>query len=139
MILDNIWSIYTAIDEYNYYQMEKIVQVLNLSKKVNLADLKNKSITQHSKLTSILSQWLPISQSILHMVVRQIPSPNQAQSNRMHKLWPILDNDDEQKDTEHQQQIVDSLPSTLCPLFKKAVLECDKTSPHLLVYISESS
>lgn len=62
--------------------MNKIIEALKL--KVSPRDLKSKD--KSIVITSVMSQWLPISPAVLLSVVEIIPSPLEAQSRKFVKL-----------------------------------------------------
>jgi ribosome assembly protein 1 len=63
--------------------MEKIINALKL--KIPPRDLTsedNKVVAQ-----AIMSKWLPCADAVLEAVAEQLPSPAEAQINRIPKLW----------------------------------------------------
>ncbi|KAG0326581.1 Cytoplasmic GTPase/eEF2-like protein (ribosomal biogenesis) [Podila humilis] len=83
LVLDNIWKIYDVVVVQPDREMtEKVVKSLNL--KVLPRDMRSKDT--RSILTTIFSQWLPLSTCVLLAVVEQLPSPPAAQKIRMPKM-----------------------------------------------------
>ncbi|KAI1317470.1 Cytoplasmic GTPase/eEF2-like protein (ribosomal biogenesis) [Mortierella claussenii] len=83
MVLDNVWKVYeVVVTEPDREMTEKVVKSLNL--KVLPRDLKSKDT--RAILTTIFSQWLPLSTCVLLAVVEQLPSPPAAQKIRMPKM-----------------------------------------------------
>ncbi|KAJ3105210.1 Cytoplasmic GTPase/eEF2-like protein (ribosomal biogenesis) [Phlyctochytrium planicorne] len=77
-ILDNIWAVYDAVLE-DRTKLEKIIKTLNL--KILPRDLKSKDA--RGLLGQVMSQWLPLSSTVLVAVVEQLPSPVSAQAIRI--------------------------------------------------------
>ncbi|KAF9111733.1 Cytoplasmic GTPase/eEF2-like protein (ribosomal biogenesis) [Mortierella sp. AM989] len=83
MVLDNVWKVYeVVVTEPDREMTEKVVKSLNL--KVLPRDLKSKDT--RATLTTIFSQWLPLSTCVLLAVIEQLPSPPAAQRIRMPKM-----------------------------------------------------
>ncbi|KAK6363270.1 Elongation factor-like GTPase 1, variant 2 [Orbilia blumenaviensis] len=82
--LDNIWAIYDNIlrKDRDQEKVEKIVQTLGI--KVLPRDLKAKD--SRALLSTIFTQWLPLSRAVLGTVVSQLPSPPTAQKQRVTNL-----------------------------------------------------
>lgn len=82
--LDNIWAIYDNIlrKDRDQEKVEKIVQTLGI--KVLPRDLKSKD--SRALLSTIFTQWLPLSRAVLGTVVSQLPSPPAAQKQRVTNL-----------------------------------------------------
>ena len=64
LILDNIWSVYEAIKDNE--KIQKIITALNI--KVAPRDLRSNDLKQ--KLSAIFSQWLPLTNAVLNMVIK---------------------------------------------------------------------
>ena len=62
--------------------MSKIIETLKL--KINPRDLKSKD--KSIVITSIMSQWLPLSPAVLLSVIEIVPSPEEAQSKKFSNL-----------------------------------------------------
>ncbi|KAI9295429.1 P-loop containing nucleoside triphosphate hydrolase protein [Neoconidiobolus thromboides FSU 785] len=83
-VLDNIWAVYdSVITKSDPEKVQKIIKTLNL--KILPRDLKSKD--PRVLLTSIFTQWLPISRSILLTIIDKIPSPLVSQVARLPALW----------------------------------------------------
>ncbi|KAF3910774.1 hypothetical protein ABW20_dc0101200 [Dactylellina cionopaga] len=82
--LDNIWAIYENIlkKDRDQDKVEKIVKTLGI--KVLPRDLKSKD--SRALLSTIFTQWLPLSRAVLGTVVSQLPSPPAAQKQRITNL-----------------------------------------------------
>ncbi|KAK6357052.1 Elongation factor-like GTPase 1, variant 2 [Orbilia javanica] len=82
--LDNIWAIYDNIlrKDRDQEKVEKIVQTLGI--KVLPRDLKSKD--SRALLSTIFTQWLPLSRAVLGTVASQLPSPPAAQKQRVTNL-----------------------------------------------------
>ncbi|KAG5513158.1 hypothetical protein PMAC_001527 [Pneumocystis sp. 'macacae'] len=80
LILENIWAIYDSIIlNRDQNKIEKIIS--NLKLKIP----RNEITSKDSKclLTSIFSQWLSLSTSIILCIIEQIPSPKKSQELRL--------------------------------------------------------
>ncbi|KAF9135131.1 Cytoplasmic GTPase/eEF2-like protein (ribosomal biogenesis) [Mortierella sp. GBA39] len=83
LVLDNVWKVYDVVVCNPDKEMtEKVVKSLNL--KVLPRDMRSKDT--RAVLTTIFSQWLPLSTCVLLAVVEQLPSPAAAQKIRMPKM-----------------------------------------------------
>lgn len=78
-ILDNVWAVYSAVTNQDIPKIEKIVGALGL--KVSEREM-NSGDTKHL-LSHMFNQWIPVSRAILLAVINTIPSPLQAQEQRM--------------------------------------------------------
>ncbi|KAG0371931.1 Cytoplasmic GTPase/eEF2-like protein (ribosomal biogenesis) [Mortierella sp. AD032] len=83
LVLDNVWKVYDVVVVNPDKEMtEKVVKSLNL--KLLPRDMRSKDT--RAVLTTIFSQWLPLSTCVLLAVVEQLPSPPAAQKIRMPKM-----------------------------------------------------
>ncbi|OIT33987.1 PREDICTED: elongation factor-like GTPase 1 [Nicotiana attenuata] len=92
-VLEPLWQVYQAALEADGAKemLEKVIKSFNLS--VPPRELQNKD--PKAVLQSVLSRWLPLSNTILSMVVKYMPDPISAQSFRISRLLPkrvFLDN-----------------------------------------------
>ncbi|KAL5580302.1 hypothetical protein UlMin_012744 [Ulmus minor] len=116
-VLEPLWHVYQAALESDGGKglLEKVIKSFNLS--IPPRELQNKD--PKAVLQAVLSRWLPLSDSILSMVVKCMPDPVAAQSFRISRLLPkreVLDNG------------VDSSVLAEAGLVRKSVESCD-TSP----------
>ncbi|XP_076444086.1 elongation factor-like GTPase 1 isoform X2 [Babylonia areolata] len=82
-VLDNIWAVYEAVVHKRDKEMtEKIIKSLGL--KVGPRDIRHND--SRVQLCAIMSQWLPLSDAVLSVVVSQLPSPLQMTEERVEKL-----------------------------------------------------
>ncbi|KZV68795.1 P-loop containing nucleoside triphosphate hydrolase protein [Peniophora sp. CONT] len=82
-VLENIWAIYDAIlFNPNSDKVEKIVKTLNL--KILPRDLKSKDSSH--VLSTIFSQWLPLSSAIIQAIIDVVPPPSTSQRTRIPKM-----------------------------------------------------
>ncbi|KAL3530223.1 hypothetical protein ACH5RR_009545 [Cinchona calisaya] len=93
-VLEPLWQVYQAVLEEDGDRgvLEKLIRNFNLS--IPPRELQNKD--PKVVLQSVLSRWLPLSDTILSMVVKHMPDPVAAQSFRISRLLPkreILDID----------------------------------------------
>lgn len=129
LILEQIWSIYDAcVIERDDEKLEKIVSKLNA--KVSPRDMRSKDYK--SLLNVIMSQWIPLSHSLLSAVIEYLPGPQKAQQDRMDKIL----------DEVLYSAITDSSvekASLIEPDFKDAMVNCKVSDPdvHTLAYVSK--
>lgn len=89
-ILDSIWRIYNSISDRDTDAILKITNSLNikvLPKELNSKDVKG--LTQ-----TIMSQFLPVSNSILSSIIDKLPSPVSAQNAKIESLLKSIPNSD---------------------------------------------
>ncbi|KAI3630698.1 hypothetical protein MIR68_012133 [Amoeboaphelidium protococcarum] len=87
-MLDNLWQVYDAVQlNPDLQQREKIITALNI--KLSPGDAKSKD--SKVVLNAIMSQWLPLSKSVLLAVVDLLPSPRQSQMIKLGELFNIKD------------------------------------------------
>ncbi|RPA95202.1 P-loop containing nucleoside triphosphate hydrolase protein [Choiromyces venosus 120613-1] len=80
LVLDNIWAVYTStVLNKDQEKIEKIVKSLGL--KIPSREMKSKDT--RSLLSTIFSQWLPLSSALLVSVIETLPSPPAAQKQRI--------------------------------------------------------
>ncbi|KAK7465188.1 hypothetical protein BaRGS_00037651 [Batillaria attramentaria] len=83
LVLDNIWAVYDAIIEKRDKAMtEKIIKSLGL--KIAPRDMRHSD--PRVQLNAVISQWLPVSEAVLSVVIEQLPSPLQMSEERVEKL-----------------------------------------------------
>uniref|UniRef100_A0A1D1YUE7 Elongation factor-like 1 n=1 Tax=Anthurium amnicola TaxID=1678845 RepID=A0A1D1YUE7_9ARAE len=85
-VLKPLWQVYQAAlgTDGDKGMLEKVVKSFNLS--VPPRDLQNKD--PKVVLQAVMSRWLPLSDTILSMVVKCLPDPASAQSVRISRLMP---------------------------------------------------
>ncbi|BFZ64319.1 Cytoplasmic GTPase/eEF2-like protein (ribosomal bioproteinsis) [Saitoella coloradoensis] len=82
-VMDNVHAVYqNTVVERDTEMVEKIVKALGV--KILPRDLRAKDA--RITLTSIMSQWLPLSTSVLLAVIQELPSPLAAQSARIQSM-----------------------------------------------------
>ncbi|PWW79517.1 P-loop containing nucleoside triphosphate hydrolase protein [Tuber magnatum] len=80
LVLDNIWAVYAStVLNKDQEKIEKIVKSLGL--KILPREMKSKDT--RSLLSTIFSQWLPLSSAVLVSVIETLPSPPAAQKRRI--------------------------------------------------------
>ncbi|KAK9319596.1 P-loop containing nucleoside triphosphate hydrolase protein [Lipomyces orientalis] len=108
-VLENIWAVYDCtIVNRDAERTDKVVKALNI--KLLPRDLRSKDT--RALLTTVFSQWLPLSTSVLVTVINQIPPPTTAQRDRI-------------------PTILESTPGSdlIVPELKVAMLNCDAKGP----------
>ncbi|CAM8957617.1 unnamed protein product [Rhodiola kirilowii] len=85
-VLEPLWQVYQSAVEPDgdKAMLEKVIKSFNLS--IPPRELQNKD--PKFVLQAVMSRWLPISDSILSMVIRSLPDPITAQSFRVSRLIP---------------------------------------------------
>ncbi|KAG0049465.1 Cytoplasmic GTPase/eEF2-like protein (ribosomal biogenesis) [Linnemannia elongata] len=117
LVLDNVWKVYDVVVCNPDKEMtEKVVKSLNL--KVLPRDMRSKDT--RAVLTTIFSQWLPLSTCVLLAVVEQLPSPAAAQKIRMPKMLHPFET---------------TLPEPTED-WEKGMIDCDPTSG-VVAYVSK--
>ncbi|KAF9201464.1 Cytoplasmic GTPase/eEF2-like protein (ribosomal biogenesis) [Haplosporangium sp. Z 27] len=117
MVLDNVWKVYeVVVTEPDREMTEKVVKSLNL--KVLPRDLRSKDT--RATLTTIFSQWLPLSTCVLLAVVEQLPSPPTAQKIRMPKMLHPFE----------------TTPAEPTEGWERGMINCD-TSSGVVAYVSK--
>eukprot|EP00079_Xenopus_tropicalis_P012755 XP_002940146.2 PREDICTED: elongation factor-like GTPase 1 [Xenopus tropicalis] len=121
LILDNLWSLYDAVIKREKEKIDKIV--LSLGLKISPRESRHSDPKVH--VNAICSQWLPISQAVLSMVCRKLPSPLDIPAERVEKLLCV------------GSRRFDSLPQETQQL-KETFLKCrsDETAP-VIIFVSK--
>ncbi|XP_056428113.1 elongation factor-like GTPase 1 isoform X2 [Hyla sarda] len=121
LILDNMWSLYDAVMKREKEKIDKIVSSLGL--KISARESRHSDPKVH--VNAICSQWLPISQAVLSMVCRKLPSPLDISAERVEKLLC------------GSSRQFDSLPPETQQL-KQAFLQCssEENAP-VIVFVSK--
>ncbi|ERM93639.1 hypothetical protein AMTR_s00004p00150090 [Amborella trichopoda] len=83
-VLEPLWQVYQAAIAGDQGMLEKVIKSFNLS--IPARELQNKD--PKVVLQAVMSRWLPLSDTILSMVVRCMPDPILAQSIRVSRLLP---------------------------------------------------
>ncbi|KAH7054827.1 hypothetical protein BKA57DRAFT_405301 [Linnemannia elongata] len=117
LVLDNVWKVYdVVVCNPDKDMTEKVVKSLNL--KVLPRDMRSKDT--RAVLTTIFSQWLPLSTCVLLAVVEQLPSPAAAQKIRMPKMLHPFE----------------TTPPEPTEDWEKGMIDCDPTSG-VVAYVSK--
>ncbi|KAG8440568.1 hypothetical protein GDO86_006349 [Hymenochirus boettgeri] len=119
LVLDNLWSLYDAVIKREKEKIEKIVTSLGL--KISPRESRHSDPKVH--LNAICSQWLPVSQAVLSMVCRKLPSPLEVSAERVERLLCV------------GSQLFDSLPQETQQL-KETFLKCqnDESAPVIILF-----
>ncbi|KAF9180443.1 Cytoplasmic GTPase/eEF2-like protein (ribosomal biogenesis) [Haplosporangium sp. Z 767] len=109
LVLDNIWKVYEVVVVQPDREMtEKVVKSLSL--KVLPRDMRSKDT--RFILTTIFSQWLPLSTCVLLAVVEQLPSPPAAQKSRMPKMLHPFETTPPEPTEEWEKGMINCDPSS---------------------------
>ncbi|XP_074650773.1 elongation factor-like GTPase 1 [Tubulanus polymorphus] len=120
-VLDNLWAVYDAVNNQDKEKVEKIVKSLNL--KIPARDLKFTDV--RTCVQAICRPWLPLSNAILSMVIRKLPSPLEIVGDRVDKLL------------SSRGRSLQSLPPETQKL-KQNFLDCDaSTEAPVIVFVSK--
>lgn len=83
VILDNLWSLYETVVLRN--ERDKVPVICEkLGIKLTTRDLRHTD--SRIQLQSLMMQWLPLSQTVLDMVCKKLPSPKEIQPEKVEKL-----------------------------------------------------
>ncbi|KAM4677838.1 elongation factor-like GTPase 1 [Discoglossus pictus] len=82
LILDNLWSLYDAVIKREKEKIDKIVTSLGL----NISPRESRHSDPKVHVNAICNQWLPISQAVLSMVCKKLPSPLDVTAERVERL-----------------------------------------------------
>ncbi|EEF46662.1 translation elongation factor, putative [Ricinus communis] len=115
-VLEPLWQVYhSALEpDGNKGLLEKVIKSFNLS--VPPRELQNKD--PKLVLQAVMSRWLPLSDSVLSMVVKCMPDPIAAQSFRISRLLP-------KRDVLHD--VADPSVITETDLVRKSIEICDSS------------
>ncbi|CAN1333746.1 Elongation factor-like GTPase 1 [Linum perenne] len=84
-VLEPLWQVYQSVSKPGGDKvLEKVIKSFKLN--VPQRELQNKD--PKLVLQSVMSRWLPLSDSVLSMVIRCMPDPVTAQSFRISRLLP---------------------------------------------------
>ncbi|KMT04981.1 hypothetical protein BVRB_7g171440 [Beta vulgaris subsp. vulgaris] len=116
-VLEPLWQLYGAVLEPDGDKgmIEKLIKAFSLS--VPLRELQNKD--PKTVLQAVMSRWLPLSDTILSMVIRCIPDPVSAQSYRIPRLLPKR---------EVVEEVAKSEVFSEAEFVRKCVENCDASS-----------
>ncbi|KAL0402760.1 UNVERIFIED_CONTAM: Elongation factor-like GTPase 1 [Sesamum radiatum] len=123
-ILEPLWQVYQSTLESDGDRgvLEKVIKSFNLS--IPSRELQNKD--PKAVLQAVMSRWLPLSDTILSMVVKCMPDPAAAQSFRISRLLPKRDSFEnaDSSDVLNEAELVrksveacDSSPTAPCVAF----------------------
>lgn len=116
LVLDTIWQVYdTTKLNRNNEKTTKIIEAMSL--RISQADVVSRD--PEALLQLVFHQWIPLSRAILLSVIDIVPTPVQAQNE---KVEQILQNT--------------PLPELVAPDVKQGMTQCDQEGP-LVVYISK--
>lgn len=121
LILDNMWSLYDAVIKREKDKIDKIVSSLGLK----ISARESRHSDPKVQVSAICNQWLPISQAVLNMVCKKLPSPLDISVERVEKLLC------------GSSRLFDSLPTETQQL-KEAFLQCcrEENAP-VIVFVSK--
>ncbi|KAG2383083.1 hypothetical protein C9374_004420 [Naegleria lovaniensis] len=145
-ILQNIYNAYDCVlvnrDEE---KIKKMIQSLEL----NLSKAFLSKNDHKTQLKTLMNQWLPLSDSILEMVVTKLPNPQEAQRERILDLIPELKTVDENESAQDNvpldgvasdnklSKLIHEIRSQRRKL-KKNLLECDKSdNAEVMIFVSK--
>nr|GMD29321.1 elongation factor-like GTPase 1 [Ipomoea batatas] len=121
-VLEPLWQVYQAALEADGDKgmLEKVIKSFNLS--IPPRELQHKD--PKAVLQSVMSRWLPLSDTVLSMVVKYMPDPVSAQSFRISRLLPKREDSGGNSDVLGEAEVVrksveacDSSPDAPCIAF----------------------
>lgn len=128
LILDQIWAVYeNCLIERNLEKLEKIIE--KLGAKISPRDLRSKDLK--NLLNQIMSQWIPLSHAVLGTVIDNLPSPVEAQLERIDQI--LEETIYSAVETEQDKsKLVD-------PSLVTALHDCDSShaDKHTMAYVSK--
>lgn len=128
LILDQIWAVYeNCLIERNQEKLEKIIE--KLGAKISPRDMRSKDLK--NLLNQIMSQWIPLSHAVLGTVIDNLPSPVEAQLERIDKILEETIYSAVEGELD-KSKLVD-------PELVKAMRECDSShaDTHTMAYVSK--
>ncbi|KAL0481969.1 ribosome assembly protein 1 [Acrasis kona] len=137
-ILSNIYNAYDCVlTNRNEEKMQKIISTLNLTLPNNFM----KRQDHKSQLKTLMNKWLPLSDTVLVMVIDKLPSPKLSQE-RLHKLLPELEFSKKPKTDQKTSKPPTSSTRRNVKIVRKKVkknlLSCDpSTDSEVLVFVSK--
>lgn len=122
VILDNLWNVYETIVIRN--EKEKVPLICEkLNIKLTTRDLRHTD--SRVQLQSLMTQWLPLSHTVLNMVCKKLPSPKEILPEKVEKLMCSRIRD---FDTFHQET----------QKLKEDFLACDSSDIRpIIIFISK--
>lgn len=121
-VLEPLWQVYQAALEADGDKgmLEKVIKSFNLS--IPPRELQHKD--PKAVLQSVMSRWLPLSDTVLSMVIKYLPDPVSAQSFRISRLLPKREESGSNSDVLSEAEFVrksveacDSSPDAPCIAF----------------------
>ncbi|CAN0842523.1 Elongation factor-like GTPase 1 [Linum grandiflorum] len=116
-VLEPLWQVYQSVSKPGG---DKVLEKVIKSFKLNIPQRELQNKDPKLVLQSVMSRWLPLSDSVLSMVVRCMPDPVAAQSFRISRLLPKRDAESNTKEAEVVRKCVevcDSTPEAPCVAF----------------------
>lgn len=116
-VLKPLWQVYQAALDGNrdrgMLMLQKVIEKFKLS--VPPRELQNKDMKV--VLQAVMSRWLPLSETVLSMVVKCMPDPVSAQSFRISRLLPkrkavVDDNPEVVAEAEHVRRCIEACDSS---------------------------
>ena len=120
LVLEPLWQVYETAGSDESGSVEKVVSMMErLGVAVTQRELTREK-DKRRRLQSIMQRWLPIPACVLGCVVDQLPSPVQAQKERLSRVWT-----GEVKRREGEEGIRD------------AMCRCDRQYDQVMVYVTK--
>ena len=87
LVLEPIWSLYRAsVTDSNPTKCIKMIQKLGVQLPTSMTQPSRTRLDERSTVRVCLHAWLPLSESVLRMVVRTLPDPMASQQRRYNLL-----------------------------------------------------
>ncbi|KAK7310242.1 hypothetical protein RJT34_07634 [Clitoria ternatea] len=112
-VLEPLWQVYQGAFEGDRGVLDKVIRSFSLL--VPARELQNRDAKV--VLQAVMSRWLPLSDTILSMVIKCMPDPVTAQSFRISRLVPT------------REEVVDGVDRSVAEeaeIVRKAVESCDR-------------
>ena len=120
LVLEPLWQVYEAAVSDEQGSADKVVSMME---RLGVAVTQREVLKERDKrrrLQNIMQRWLPIPACVLGCVVDQLPSPIQAQKDRLSRVWT-----GEVKRREGEDGIRD------------AMCRCDRQYSEVMVYVTK--
>jgi len=122
-ILDPLWRLYDLILVQR--DTEKLQVILgHLGLAIPAKDLASLTVDPRITLTAVINAWLPLDKALLSMAIRILPSPLEAQREKMQVLNPEL----EERTPELAAGLVACAAEGPCAAFISKMMTCEDRS-----------
>ena len=118
-VFDVLWQVYAAVLAEDDSAEKVIAMMDRVGVSVTARELSREK-EKKRRLQLVMQKWLPISNCVLGCVVDQLPSPAEAQKERLERVWS-----GEVRRREGEEEL------------GEAMRRCDQHYPEVMVYVSK--